>query len=184
MSTSSLPDAGGHFGPYGGRYVPEVLMSPLEELESAYAAARIDPDIHTELSDLLHNYAGRPTPLYYAKRLSEALQRRANLVKARRPAAYRRAQDQQLPWPDSPGAPHGQAPHHCRNRRRPAWCRNCHRVRALRLGVRRLHGRRRHAAPAAQRVSHASARRSSRRRFEWQPHFKRCHQRSHARLGY
>ena len=73
MITTSQPDASGHFGPYGGRYVPEVLMSPLEELEQAYAAARVDPTFQTELQDLLHNYAGRPTPLYFAKRLTETL---------------------------------------------------------------------------------------------------------------
>jgi tryptophan synthase beta chain len=73
MTTTSLPDAAGHFGPYGGRYVPEVLMSPLEELENAYAAARLDPAFDQELRGLLHHYAGRPTPLYFAKRLSESL---------------------------------------------------------------------------------------------------------------
>ena len=74
MSTKSpTPDAGGHFGPYGGRYVPETLMAPLEELEQAYHAARQDPAFQAELDDLLHNYAGRPTPLYEAKRLSENL---------------------------------------------------------------------------------------------------------------
>jgi len=65
------PDPQGHFGPYGGRYVPEVLMAPLEELEQAYLAARLDPAFQAELKDLLTNYAGRPTPLYHAKRLSE-----------------------------------------------------------------------------------------------------------------
>ena len=73
MISTSLPDALGHFGPFGGRYVPEVLMSPLEELEQAYLAARDDPEFHRELNDLLHNYAGRPTPLYFAKRLTETL---------------------------------------------------------------------------------------------------------------
>jgi tryptophan synthase beta chain len=73
MSTISVPDALGHFGPYGGRYVPEVLMSPLEELEQAYLAARQDPDFQAELGSLLRHYAGRPTPLYYAKRLSQTL---------------------------------------------------------------------------------------------------------------
>jgi tryptophan synthase beta chain len=66
-------DASGHFGPYGGRYVPEVLMAPLEELELAYLEARGDPEFQAELSDLLRNYAGRPTPLYHARRLSEKL---------------------------------------------------------------------------------------------------------------
>lgn len=72
MSTQ-VPDAGGHFGPYGGRYVPETLMAPLAELESAYFAAREDAAFRAELDDLLRNYAGRPTPVYYAKRLSKQL---------------------------------------------------------------------------------------------------------------
>jgi tryptophan synthase beta chain len=67
------PDRSGHFGPYGGRYVPEVLMAPIEELEKAYLAARDDPAFQSELADLLGAYAGRPTPLYFAKRLTEAL---------------------------------------------------------------------------------------------------------------
>ncbi|HPT28451.1 MAG TPA: tryptophan synthase subunit beta [Bryobacteraceae bacterium] len=67
------PDAGGHFGPYGGRYVPEILMAPLEQIEQAYAEARQDPAFQSELDDLLANYAGRPTPLYECKRLSAQL---------------------------------------------------------------------------------------------------------------
>ncbi|QHS53880.1 tryptophan synthase subunit beta [Edaphobacter sp. 12200R-103] len=63
----------GRFGVYGGRYVPETLMAALEELEAAYADAQKDPAFQAELDDLLHNYCGRPTPLYYAKRLSEQL---------------------------------------------------------------------------------------------------------------
>ena len=73
MSVTTVPDPLGHFGPYGGRYVPEVLMSPLEELEQAYITARQDPDFRSELTGLLRHYAGRPTPLYFAKRLSESL---------------------------------------------------------------------------------------------------------------
>ena len=68
---TSQPDQQGHFGRYGGRYVPEVLMAPLEQLEQAYLEARHDPAFQAELKDLLANYAGRPTPLYHAKRLSE-----------------------------------------------------------------------------------------------------------------
>jgi len=70
---TSQPDSTGHFGPYGGRFVPEVLMAPLEELEQAYRAASSDPAFQAELADLLTHYAGRPTPLYYARRLSETL---------------------------------------------------------------------------------------------------------------
>jgi tryptophan synthase beta chain len=69
----SQPDAGGHFGPYGGRYVPEILMAPLEELEQAYLEASQDAAFNAELQDLLSNYAGRPTPLFFARRLSDTL---------------------------------------------------------------------------------------------------------------
>ncbi len=69
--TTPQPDAQGHFGPYGGRYVPEVLMAPLEQIENAYREARLDPAFQNELKDLLANYAGRPTPLYRARRLGE-----------------------------------------------------------------------------------------------------------------
>ena len=73
MSATSLPDHLGHFGPYGGRYVPEILMSPLEELEKAYQDARNDPSFDAELRSLLRHYAGRPTPLYFADRLTKRL---------------------------------------------------------------------------------------------------------------
>jgi tryptophan synthase beta chain len=66
-----LPDARGHFGRFGGRFVPEVLMAPLAELEKAYAAARRDRTFQRRLRGLLADYAGRPTPLYHAARLSE-----------------------------------------------------------------------------------------------------------------
>jgi tryptophan synthase beta chain len=66
-----LPDARGHFGRFGGRFVPEVLMGPLVELEKAYAAARRDRTFQRRLRGLLADYAGRPTPLYHAARLSE-----------------------------------------------------------------------------------------------------------------
>jgi len=68
-----VPDARGHFGPYGGRYVPETLMAPLEELERAYLEARRDPQFQDELRALLRDYAGRPTPLYLARRLTASL---------------------------------------------------------------------------------------------------------------
>ena len=74
MTRAILPDSLGHFGPYGGRYVPEVLMSPLEELEEAYRAARLDPAFESELRGLLHHYAGRPTALYFASHLTEILE--------------------------------------------------------------------------------------------------------------
>ncbi|MFL6212993.1 MAG: tryptophan synthase subunit beta [Blastocatellia bacterium] len=68
-----MPDARGHFGPYGGQFVPETLMHPLEELVAAYDEARRDPQFQTEVVRLLKEYVGRPTPLLYAARLSEHL---------------------------------------------------------------------------------------------------------------
>jgi tryptophan synthase beta subunit len=65
--------APGRFGPYGGRYVPETLMVPLFELERAYEAAKTDAKFQAEFADLLRNFAGRPTPLQFASRLSSHL---------------------------------------------------------------------------------------------------------------
>ena len=62
----------GHYGPYGGQFVPETLMHPLEELEEAYRLARQDRSFDSRLQELLQHYSGRPTPLYFAKRLSES----------------------------------------------------------------------------------------------------------------
>ena len=65
------PDELGHWGPYGGRFVPETLMAPLEDLTSAYLLAKKDGAFQTELAYLLRNFAGRPTPLFLAQRLSK-----------------------------------------------------------------------------------------------------------------
>ena len=70
---TSLPDQYGHFGPYGGRFVPETLMTALLELEREYDAARRDPAFRNELASLLREFVGRPTPLYFAERLTGEL---------------------------------------------------------------------------------------------------------------
>ncbi len=67
------PDERGHFGEFGGRYVAETLMPLILELETAYRAAQADPAFQAEFDDLLEHYVGRPSPLYYAERLTEAL---------------------------------------------------------------------------------------------------------------
>jgi tryptophan synthase beta chain len=69
----TVPDKRGRFGPFGGRYVPETLVAPLEELERAFHEARLDPTFGQELDFLLHNFAGRPTPLQFASRLTDHL---------------------------------------------------------------------------------------------------------------
>jgi tryptophan synthase beta chain len=69
----TLPDARGHFGPYGGMFVPETLMSALDDLTAEYQRAKKDPAFRDELDELLRNFAGRPTPLYFAERLTQNL---------------------------------------------------------------------------------------------------------------
>ncbi len=73
VETASVPDRAGHFGPYGGRYVPETLMHPLQELEDEYFRAQQDPEFQRELDYYLKEFVGRPTPLYYAERLTQSL---------------------------------------------------------------------------------------------------------------
>jgi tryptophan synthase beta chain len=73
LSLPKVPDRGGHFGPYGGRYVAETLMPALTELERAYAQVRRDRTFRKEFQHYLHQYAGRETPLYFAERLTQKL---------------------------------------------------------------------------------------------------------------
>jgi tryptophan synthase beta chain len=72
-SYHGYPDPQGHFGPYGGMYVPETLMMPLHELTQEYTRARRDPSFQKELQGYLKDYVGRPTPLYFAERLTQEL---------------------------------------------------------------------------------------------------------------
>src|SRR3984893_6005143 len=73
IDLETLPDARGHFGPYGGMFVPETLMTALNDLTAEYEKARKDPAFQKELAYLLREYAGRPTPLYFAERLTREL---------------------------------------------------------------------------------------------------------------
>ena len=70
MITRSEPDEHGHWGRFGGRYVPETLVAPLDELTSEFTCARRDPNFWSELEQLRRDYCGRPTPLFHAQRLS------------------------------------------------------------------------------------------------------------------
>jgi tryptophan synthase beta chain len=73
VASKNLPDAQGHFGPYGGRFVPETLMHPLRELEAEYFRAQKDPAFKREFEYYLREFCGRPTPLYLAERLTREL---------------------------------------------------------------------------------------------------------------
>ena len=71
MNTENRPDVRGYFGEYGGRFVPETLMAALDELEHAYREACADESFTSEFQHLCREYIGRPTPLYYARQLSQ-----------------------------------------------------------------------------------------------------------------
>jgi tryptophan synthase beta chain len=73
IASDPVPDARGHFGPYGGRYVPETLMQPLHELETEYGRSQQDPEFQREFEYYLKEFCGRPTPLYLAERLTREL---------------------------------------------------------------------------------------------------------------
>jgi tryptophan synthase beta chain len=73
IATAAVPDAQGHFGPYGGRFVPETLVYPLQQLEDEYRRAEKDPEFQREFQYYLREFCGRPTPLYFAERLTREL---------------------------------------------------------------------------------------------------------------
>src|SRR5436190_2191165 len=73
VAHANLPDAQGRFGPYGGRFVPETLMYPLQQLEAEYFKSQHDPEFQRELQYYLREFCGRPTPLYFAERLTRGL---------------------------------------------------------------------------------------------------------------
>jgi hypothetical protein len=113
--SNALPDLRGYFGAFGGRFVPETLMAPLLELTAAYHALRHDPKFKKELAYYFKNFVGRPTPLMYARRLSEAIGRGRRVVDIKafpRPRAP-------FPAPSLPGH-HAPSP----GRRSPAGARH------------------------------------------------------------
>src|SRR6516165_5016842 len=73
IASEAVPDVQGHFGPYGGRYVPETLMHPLQELQQEYLRCQNDPEFQREFDYYLREFCGRPTPLYFAERLTQEL---------------------------------------------------------------------------------------------------------------
>ena len=100
----SVPDQHGRFGPYGGRYVPETLMHALRQLTEHYDAARADPEFQKQLDYYLRHYVGRPSPLYFAERLTQVRRRRPHFPQARGSQPHRRPQDQQLHRPGAADA--------------------------------------------------------------------------------
>ena len=152
------PDSRGYFGPYGGRFAPETLMAPLDELRDAYFALRDDDAFREELVRLLTTFAGRPTPLYEARRLAaeaggaRIFLKREDLThtgahkinNALGQALLAARMGKSRIVAETGAGQHGVA--------------TADGLRAARPAVRGLHGRRRHGAPGAQRRAHAPAR--------------------------
>ena len=136
-SLRSSPDASGHFGAYGGRFVAETLMPLVLSLETAYEAAKKDPSFQAELSGLLKHYVGRESPLYFAERLTE------HLGGAK---IYLKREDLNHTGAHKINNCLGQI---LLARRRPAWRGHRHRGGALRPALHRLYGRGGHGAAEA-----------------------------------
>ena len=140
-STAQLvPDSRGRYGPFGGRYVPETLVAPLEELERAYAEARRDPAFQAELDYLLHNFAGRPTPLQFASRLTEHLGGARIYIKREDLLHTGAHKINNCLGQGLARRPHGQEARDRGNWRGPAWRCDGDRFRAPRPHLHRLHG--------------------------------------------
>ena len=177
------PDARGYYGAYGGRFVPETLITPLLELEEAYRQARLDPEFQRTLADLLRDYVGRPTPLTPARRLSEMCGG-AQIWLKREDLAHTGAHKINNALGQALLAQRmGKRAADRRDRRGAARGGHGHRRRAPGVRLRGLYGARRHGAPGAQRVAHAPAGGRGAPRRCGQPHAQGCHQRGAARLG-
>ena len=120
-SGSSSASEAGRFGVYGGRYVPETLMAALEELEREYEKAKRDRKFQARLEELLRTYAGRPTPLFFARRLTQKLGG-AKIYLKREDLLHTGAHKiNNCLGQGAAGGAHGQASHYRGDRRGPAW---------------------------------------------------------------
>ena len=134
---SILPvDERGFYGEFGGSFVPPELQKNIDELQEAYLRYVDDPEFQKEFNDLLRDYVGRPSPLYFAPRRSES---------------HRCTQNQQRHRAGTFSQAHGQKANHCRDRRRPARRGNSHSLRLDGLGMLRLYGRTGYSASKTER---------------------------------
>ena len=139
----------GRFGPYGGRYVPETLIAALDELAEAYPRITAQEAFRRELAELLASYAGRPTPLSFARRVTSDLGGAAVYLKREDLAHTGAHKINNVLGPVPARARDGQAPRDRGDRRRPARRRHGDRLRAVRPRVCRVHGRRGRRAAGA-----------------------------------
>ena len=159
-ASPSWPDATGHFGRFGGRFVPEALVAALDELDRGLRGhAQADPAFRAELAALLRDYAGRPTPLTDAARFAEHAGGARILLKREDLNHTGSHKINNVLGQALLTQRMGKTAGHRRDRRRPARRRHRHRRRAARPGLRGLHGRGGHPAAGAQRRPDAAARR-------------------------
>ena len=135
----------GRFGIHGGQYIPETLMNAVIELEEAYNHYKDDPEFNRELTELLNEYAGRPSRLYYAAHMTEDLGGAKVYLKRLKP--HRRPQDQQRLRSGASCKKNGQNPCYRGNRSRTARCSHSHSSSPYGNGMRGIHGKRRYRAP-------------------------------------
>ena len=183
MRMYDLPDASGHFGPYGGVFVAETLIQALDELKAAYDALPEGSGVPRRVRLRAQALRRPPEPGLPRPALVRAFRRRAGLPQARGPEPHRRAQDQQRDRPGAARAAHGQAARDRRDRRRHARRGGRDHRRALRHGVRGLHGLGGHQAPGAERLPHEAARRHRRAGRKRLEDAEGRAERSDARLG-
>ena len=178
------PDARGYYGAYGGRFVPETLVAPVEELERAYFAARADDGLSRHARRAAARLRRPPDAALRSPPALRVARRRAHLSQARGPRAHRRPQDQQRARAGAARQADGQAARDRRDRRGAARRRHGDGLRAAGPRLRRLHGRGRHGAPVAERLPDAAARRDGPARGRRRAHAEGRDQRSDARLGH
>ena len=181
--SQALPDRRGRFGQYGGRFVPELLMSPLDELPARLRSRAQEQAVQSPSPGAAPALGGPAVAALPRRAAVRGARRRADLAQARGPPAHRRAQDQQHHRSGAAGEGDGEDARDRRDRRRAARRRHRRRGRAARARVHRLHGLRGHAPPAPQRRPHAAPRRRGGRGRRRQPHAQGRHQRGDARLG-
>ena len=166
----------GRFGVHGGQYIPETLMNAVIELEEAYNLYKNAHEFNRELQELLNEYAGRPSRLYFAKRMTE------DLGGAK---IYLKREDLNHTGAHKINNVLGQvllAKRMGRDRSRSARRRNRYRCRPDGDGMRNFHGKRRYRAPGAQCIPDAASWRESPCRYFWNRHLKGCRFRNHARM--
>ena len=182
IGVQMLPDSKGHFGPFGGRFIPETLMPAVVELAAAYRAARRDPQFRKDLDYYLREYAGRPTPLTFAERFTRHCGG-AKVYLKREDLLHTGAHKiNNTLGPGAAGAADGQEARHRGDRRGPARRRHRRRRGALRLRVRGVHGRGGHPPAGAERLPHAHARRAGRAGRHRRAHAQGRDERGDARL--